>query len=222
MTASPQIIRAWPTVIWANRLRLPELDRALVPLAHRIVADTARPGTYFFSRRKANCFRDYTEEALRDLGRLTFEAVERYLATIYCEADRPRLELSGWPVVQPYGHAVPAHHHIGAHLTAVYYCDVPPVRADSPIGNSGQLVLHDPRAANRDWEPAGTLSREFKYLEVAVETGLLLILPGYVMHSVQPWFGDRPRVCYAMNVMVHRPQFEEPPVTQSDFEARYA
>lgn len=222
MTTTPQVFPAWPTVIWAQRFAQPELNHALVSLAHTITAETARDGSYFFERRKANCFRDYQDEALRDLGRLAFDNATRYLATVYEETAQPRLELSGWPMVQPYGHGVPAHHHIGSHLTGIYYCDVPAVRADAPIKNSGHLILHDPRAANRDWEPVGARSREFKYFEVAVETGLLVIFPGYVMHSVQPWFGDAPRVCYAMNLMVHRPHLEEPGVTQAEFEARYA
>lgn len=222
MTVSPRIWRAWPTVVWAQVYDRPELDRALVPLAHQIATDAARDGKYFFSRRKGNCFRDRQDDALRDLGRLAFAGVRDYLGRVYgAEEAAPRLEIAGWPMVQPYGHAVPAHHHVGSHLTAIYYCAVPPVRADTPIPNSGHLILHDPRAANRDWEPRGTLAREFKYFEVAVETGLLVIFPGYVMHSVQPWFGAAPRVCYAMNIMVHRAYLEEPGMPEADFEARH-
>ena len=220
MTA-PKIFQAWPTIIAAEAHHRPEMDEALSTLAHRIAADTARDGSYFFSRRKTNCFRDYTDPALRDLGRLAFRAIRSYLQDVYAEEKPPRLEISGWPMVQPYGHNVPAHHHIGSHLSAVYYCDVPRLRPDTPIQNSGALVLHDPRAVNRDWEPAGALAREFKYFEIPVKTGLLVIFPGYIMHSAQPWFGDAPRICYAMNFMAHRDALEEPPLAEHDFEMRY-
>jgi hypothetical protein len=222
MTDSAQIFRAWPTTVWARKFHRPDLNRALAPLAQRIVAETRMDGGYFFSRRKMNCFRDYADAALLELGRLAFAGIGEYLAEVYDEPSRPRLEISGWPMVQPYGHGIPAHHHIGSHLTAIYYCDVPPLPARAPIRNSGCLILHDPRAANRDWEPVGRASREFKYFEIAVETGLLLIFPGYVTHSVQPWFGEAPRICFAMNVMVHRAHVEEPCISQDDFEARYA
>ncbi len=221
MTKEPQIFQAWPTTIWAQRFSLPDLDRGLVPLAHRIATDTGVDGAYFFNRRKSNCFRDYADASLLELGHLVFASIGDYLSRTYDDPSHPRLEISGWPMVQPYGHGVPAHHHIGSHLTAIYYCDVPRLPPEAPIRNSGTLILHDPRAVNRDWEPVGAVSREFKYFEVAVETGLLLIFPGYVMHSVQPWFGERPRICYAMNIMVHQPHLEEPGLTQDDFEARH-
>ncbi len=220
MKDEPQIFRAWPTTVWARLHHETDLDRELIRLAHRISADGGLDDAYFFARHKANCFREYDDPALLRLGRLAFAGVRDYLARVYGEEATPRLEISGYPMVQPYGHGVPAHHHIGSHLTSVYYCDVPVVPTDVPIRNSGHLILHDPRAVNRDWEPVGAVSREFKYFEVAVETGLLLIFPGYVMHSVQPWFGERPRVCYAMNFMAHKSGIEEPGISQSDFEAR--
>ncbi|MBM3548928.1 MAG: hypothetical protein FJX54_18450, partial [Alphaproteobacteria bacterium] len=107
MTVSPRIWRAWPTVVWAQVYDRPELDRALVPLAHQIATDAARDGKYFFSRRKGNCFRDRQDDALCDLGRLAFAGIRDYLGRIYgAEEAAPRLEIAGWPMVQPYGHAV--------------------------------------------------------------------------------------------------------------------
>lgn len=218
MMAEAQLNLAWPTPVWTKAHDKPDLNRALIATAERIAAETAQVGNYFFNRRKVNCFRDFRDPALLDLSRLAFASAREYLAQVYGDEPTPRLEISGWPMIQPYGYGVPAHHHIGSHLVAVYYCSVPAV-AGAPIANSGHIILHDPRAANRDWEPVGARSREFKYFEIGVQTGMMLVFPGYVMHSVQPWYGREPRVCYAMNIMVRRERTEEPPVTEQDMEA---
>lgn len=218
MNAEPQMFQAWPTSISAQIFDLPDLDQSLIALAEQIMADARSAGSFFFSRRKTNCFRDYRSKALRDLGHLVFDAVDAYLAALYQEKEEAKLAIAGWPMIQPYGHGVPSHHHIGNHLTAIYYCAVPPLRADAPISNSGHLILHDPRPTNRDWEPVGELAREFKYFELAVKTGMLVIFPGYVTHSVQPWFGDAPRVCFAMNLMTVRTATAEPMLSRQEFE----
>jgi len=205
----------WPSVIAQRRYDLPGLHRRLRELAYEIKADTEKAGPFFFTRRKTNCFRDYSDPALTELGALVCGAIRDYLKHLYDDPAMLRLTISGWPMVQPYGQYVPAHHHIGSHLAVCYYVDVPPIESDPPMERSGALMLHDPRPSNRDWEPSGK-NRELKYFMIDVAEGLLVIFPGYLMHSVHPWYGKGDRVMYAMNINLHKDGVDEPAIDEAE------
>lgn len=214
MTAM-KLARLWPTYVAQMHYDFPELNARLRELAYEIKAEANREGPFFFSRRKSNCFRDYRDPALGKLGQIVCEAVRGYIQQIYEDTTPYKLTIAGWPMIQPHGHHVPAHHHVGSHIAACYYVDVPPVVKDAPIAHSGALVLLDPRATNRDWEPAGRV-KEMKYFIVDVTEGLLVLFPGYLIHTVNPWHGSGDRIMYAMNVNVLKDGVDEPAIDESE------
>lgn len=108
------------------------------------------------------------------------------------------------------------HHHIGHHLSAVYYVDVPPVE-NSPVRDSGSIVFHRPDPVNRSWVVRSSINPEDVNHCVAVRTGDLVIFPSHIYHSVNPWFGKDPRVAYAMNIIIKRNENWEPMVSEDIF-----
>ena len=90
------------------------------------------------------------------------------------------------------------HVHGGTYWAAVYY-----VRVGE--GEGGQLVLHDPRMPGLRMHAPGVhfknLGPEIK-AEIKPEEGLLVLFPGWLSHSVEPWQGSGERISVAMNIRV--------------------
>jgi uncharacterized protein (TIGR02466 family) len=88
------------------------------------------------------------------------------------------------------------HVHGGTYWAAVYY-----VRVGD--GEGGELVLHDPRMPGLRMHAPGV---RFKNLgpevraEIKPEAGLLVLFPGWLSHSVEPWQGSGERISVAMNI----------------------
>jgi uncharacterized protein (TIGR02466 family) len=93
-------------------------------------------------------------------------------------------------VVMPNGHVQP-HLHPQAHWVGVYY-------VDAGDGDGGQLVLSNPApaAAYTDSTLHAFASQAIGY---PVQSGSLLLFPGYMTHAVSRYGGRRPRVSLAFN-----------------------
>ena len=101
-----------------------------------------------------------------------------------------------WANVSESGGFNMPHVHGGSFWSAVYY-----VRAGE--GEGGQLVLHDPRMPTLRMHAPGL---RFKDLgpdvraEVQPKSGMLVLFPAWLLHSVEPWQGDGHRISIAMNI----------------------
>ena len=164
----------------------------------------------FYNRKRYNCFIEYKhEDEIKKLGQLTIKSVRNYLYHLYDEKSPYELEILGWSMVQKWGEFVVPHHHVGHHLSAVFYVDVPSIE-NSPIKNSGAIVFNNPAPMARSWIVRSEKSAENNLFTVQVQTNNLLIFPSYLVHSVNPWFGRSERIAYAMNLFVKRDiDFEE-------------
>ena len=88
------------------------------------------------------------------------------------------------------------HIHGGTYWSAVYY-----VRAGE--GEGGQLVLHDPRMpALRMHAPGLRFKDAGPDVRTTIEpkSGLMVLFPAWLLHSVEPWQGDGHRISVAMNI----------------------
>jgi uncharacterized protein (TIGR02466 family) len=89
-----------------------------------------------------------------------------------------------------------AHIHGGTFWSAVYY-----VRAGE--GTGGELVLHDPRMPALRMHAPGVLFKdvgpEFTVV-IKPRSGLMVLFPAWLMHSVEPWEGEGNRISIAMNI----------------------
>ena len=188
----------------------------LAKLAHEMQERFRQPdGTYFFNRKRYNCFIEYKENPhIRALASLASRQIKGYFSQLYDDQTPYELQIQGWAMVQRWGEFVMPHHHNGHHFSAVYYVDVPPVH-NSPIQRSGAIFFHNPSPLARSWIVRSSKA-EHQHQTVDVKTGDFVIFPAHLMHSVSPWFGEKERICYAMNFFLKREQDWEEMLSEND------
>ena len=108
----------------------------------------------------------------------------------------PRWRVDAWANVSGEGAFNMPHVHGGTFWSCVYY-----VRVGQ--GEGGQLVLHDPRMPGLRMHAPGVRFRgmgpELR-AEIKPIAGLMVLFPGWLSHSVEPWQGSGERISVAMNV----------------------
>lgn len=120
------------------------------------------------------------------------------LATAHVMRNKAPLQwaVDAWANVSGPGAFNMPHVHGGTYWAAVYY-----VRVGD--GEGGELVLHDPRMPGLRMHAPGV---RFKNMgpevraEIKPEEGLLVLFPGWLSHSVEPWQGSGERISVAMNI----------------------
>jgi len=93
------------------------------------------------------------------------------------------------------------HVHGGAFWSAVYY-----VRA--PAAESGKLVLHDPRMpALRMYAPMLRFkgAGPEQVARINPRSGMIVMFPSWLLHSVEEWQGDGERISIAFNIFARPP-----------------
>ena len=114
-----------------------------------------------------------------------------------------------WANVSRAGASNQTHAHPGAYWSAVYYVDDGyQGSADKRLG--GELVFVDPRfpmvrMRTPDLRPLGT-DGEPQHHEVwfRPRTGMLVMFPSWLQHSVRPYLGSGTRISIAVNVSLTR------------------
>ena len=108
----------------------------------------------------------------------------------------PRWSVDAWANVSSEGAFNMPHVHGGTFWSAVYY-----VRVGD--GEGGQLVLHDPRMPGLRMHAPGlrfrNMGAELK-AELKPRAGLMVLFPGWLSHSVEPWRSPDERISVAMNI----------------------
>ena len=108
-------------------------------------------------------------------------------------ADDLQYRMEAWVnLTYPHGYNV-KHVHSGCLLSACYYVDVPP--------NSGELAFHDPRSGSI-FSPLKTDSKQGALPQKTQPySGLLVIFPSWLEHSVEPNLSDKPRISIPVNAV---------------------
>jgi len=87
------------------------------------------------------------------------------------------------------------HHHPDCMLAVVYYVKVPQ--------NSGDILLHDPRGSILWQDPQARTDVNWQsyrpYHKITPTPGMLLIIPGYVVHSVETNLSQEMRLSIAIS-----------------------
>lgn len=102
-----------------------------------------------------------------------------------------------WAVINRAGHVNLMHIHPGCHWSGVYY-----VTTDFQPGTEreGTIVFFDPRAgAAMMSTPQSTLSQE---MFIKPQSGLLIIYPSWLVHSVLPFLGEGLRIAISFNITI--------------------
>jgi hypothetical protein len=108
-----------------------------------------------------------------------------------------RIGVHAWAMVMRNGDYTIPHDHSEVHWATVYYADA----GDADEGAhpaSGLLALVDPRHGGR---PMPGLELVGTTYTVLPRTGRLAVFPGWLLHYVHAYHGQRPRVSISCNVI---------------------
>jgi len=102
-------------------------------------------------------------------------------------------DLYGWAAVNRKGHYNTTHLHPMATWSGSYYVDT----GDEPPDAPGAVLefTHPVAGAAMTFFPGVLPSARI----VKPETGMLILFPSYLQHSVRMYHGERPRICVAFN-----------------------
>lgn len=111
---------------------------------------------------------------------------------------RIEFELYGWAAVNRKGHYNTTHVHPMATWSGVYYVDAGDEAADAP----GAVLefSHPITAALMTFFPGVLPSARI----VRPESGMIIMFPSYLQHSVRMYTGERPRICVPFNACMRR------------------
>ncbi|MGH6960213.1 MAG: putative 2OG-Fe(II) oxygenase, partial [Dongiaceae bacterium] len=106
----------------------------------------------------------------------------------------------GWAVIMRAGDYNVPHVHPDAHVSGVYYVQVPDLTAaDDDPSPGGSLVFFDPRTG-----AAMHMMKGHRSIHSYVPTaGSLIVFPSYHMHGVFPFRGSGERISVAFNVRLN-------------------
>ena len=177
-----------------------ELNRAL----RKTIADrrAANPGLRLSNRggwQSTHDFPSWSGEAGLAIVRRALELATEH--TVRADGSAPAWTVEAWANVSGPGAFNMPHVHGGTYWAAVYYVAV-------GEGEGGQLVLHDPRMPGLRMHAPGLRFRNMGAdlrAEVKPREGLMLLFPGWLSHSVEPWDGTGERMSVAMNIRAASP-----------------
>jgi len=112
------------------------------------------------------------------------------------QAGSSRWRCEAWANVSGPGHFNMPHVHSATFWSAVYY-----VRVGE--GEGGELVLHDPRMPGLQMYAPHLRFRALGpegQAKIEPRAGLMVLFPGWLSHSVEPWQGTGNRISVAMNI----------------------
>ncbi len=133
-----------------------------------------------------NINRKYAEET-KDLIAFTEAAAKDYWKELDYFPGMEPFVLEIWANKSPRGGYITSHLHLSLPFTAVYYVDASP--------EQGNIVFENPNDLLLSAQPVNYLEGTYQFEhEINVQSGDLLIFPGYMKHRSKPNQTDRPRL----------------------------
>jgi uncharacterized protein (TIGR02466 family) len=108
-----------------------------------------------------------------------------------------RVGMHAWSMVMRNGHYTIPHDHAEVHWATVHYVDAGDAD-EAAHPESGVLSLVDPRHGGRPMPGLDLVGGTFT---VPPRTGRLVVFPGWMLHYVHAYLGQRPRISISCNVM---------------------
>jgi uncharacterized protein (TIGR02466 family) len=196
----------FPTpVLWRQHNDLAALNGSLAALVRglRDTEPNAAPGSSTRGGYQTDTNFLYRKEPpVASLQQLLYQGVQAYLPRFFQDVllKPPKsvdARLWGWAVIMRPGDYNAPHVHPDAHVSGVYYVEVPDLSAADPgeAEPGGSLVFLDPRSSANMFHIRDRRHTE-SYVPVA---GSLLLFPSYHMHAVFPYRGAGERISVAFN-----------------------
>ena len=143
---------------------------------------------------------DRSEVCFQTLNKMIIAAAHETGQTIAKQTGRHLVPVTAkttmWAMVMRHGDSSKPHSHADANWASVYYPDVgEDIEKVHP--GSGAITFVDPR---NGFNYVPGLEMAVGEFVVNPKAGQLLVFPGWLMHYVSPYKGQRPRVSIACNV----------------------
>ena len=189
-----RIVEIFPTPVWVYKLNAADVERLSAPLFAKIerlreATGTVRPGSPWQTRNDLQEDPDF-----EDLVAVIREATTQTLNSLEIAYDS--FLITGlWANIRPKGGMHRPHTHPNNYLSGVYYLKAP------QGGNT--LMFHEPRTQLRTISPRVMRHNKFNTEQtlVTVETGVLVMFPAWLAHSVVPNQSDEDRISLSFNIM---------------------
>jgi uncharacterized protein (TIGR02466 family) len=121
------------------------------------------------------------------------------------DAFEGRLILTAWANVLRHGGYHQPHTHAQHHWSGVYYVDAGWPDPDWP--KSGKFALQDPRERA---EMSGTPGNPFgQTMTIPTEAGMMIVFPSWLIHWVNPFYGEGERISISFNARIDRPKISK-------------
>ena len=111
------------------------------------------------------------------------------------DLNNNKIEITNtWSIINTKGASNATHIHSNCYLSAAYYVKAPK--------KCGDIVFHDPREAKLIRKPKTSESNKLNAEEVNIQpqSGLLVLFPSYLYHSVNENISDSERIVISFNV----------------------
>jgi uncharacterized protein (TIGR02466 family) len=190
----------FPVPLYRYRVEEPGLnDKLADEIAKRRKAEQGRENRNRLGWQSEHDFFQRKEEAHAALARIFAQVTRQTIQRLDENADFNRFQvlLNGWLNVNPPGGYNSPHQHSDAHLSGVYYVDVPKARSDA----GGAIEFLSPHPVRL----LSTLIRSQLFsdrVRIQPAAGELLIFPSQLIHWVHPNDSSKPRVTVAFNATI--------------------
>jgi uncharacterized protein (TIGR02466 family) len=205
-TFTDQLMEQFPTpVLWRQCRDVAALNTTLAALI-RELRDTTPNAAAGSSTRGGYqtdtnfLYRDHP--AVKQLQQLIYQGVQAFLPRYFergmvAAPKGVEARLWGWAVLMRPGDYNMPHVHPDAHVSGVYYVEVPALSAAESAEDmpGGSLVFLDPRSSANMYRLEGHRQLH-SYLP---DAGSLIIFPSYHMHAVFPYQSSGERISVAFN-----------------------
>ena len=204
--ARDRVFQQFPTtVLWRTHPNAAPLNDALARLVRRLrdgAADASAGSSTIGGFQTDNEFLKLDDPAVRSLRGLLNSAVQAFLRPYLAQnVTRPpqsvEAELWGWAVLMRRSDYNMPHVHPDAHVSGVYYVEVPeiaPTAADE-VAPGGSLVFFDPRGGAEMFR----IKHHRTHHSLIPTAGSLIVFPSYHRHAVFPYRNDAERISIAFN-----------------------
>jgi uncharacterized protein (TIGR02466 family) len=190
----------FPVPLYRYRVEEPGLNEKLAEeIANRRKAEQGKANRNRHGWQSEHDFFQRSEEAHAALARIFAQVTKQTIQSLDAAADFNSFQvlLNGWLNVNPPGGYNSPHQHSEAHLSGVYYVDVPKARSEA----GGAIEFLSPH-------PVRLLSTTIRSqlfsdrVRIQPTAGDLVVFPSQLVHWVHPNDSGKPRVTVAFNASI--------------------